>query len=87
MNDYGKETPFARQMRRKEARKLGEQAGSSDYQQTLGRAAESGRCEAILRATVERGPLVRGTPEWDERERARKALGAKCLSFGKVRRK
>lgn len=87
MNDYGKETPFERQMRRKDARRQGLVVNSSEYQQTLGRAAESGRCEAILRATVERGPLVRGTPEWDERERARAALGAKCLSFGKARRK
>ena len=28
--------------------------------------------------------LIRGTPEWDQRERERKAQGKCCLSFGPI---
>ena len=28
--------------------------------------------------------LIRGTEEWDERERARREIGCRCLSFGPV---
>ena len=28
--------------------------------------------------------LMRGTPEWDEREMARRDAGCKCLSFGTI---
>lgn len=28
--------------------------------------------------------LLRGTPEWDAREEARRAKGCKCLSFGPI---
>lgn len=53
-----------------------------NYRETLSRAAESARVEHILRPILNRGPLLRGTPEWDERERARAAVGCGCLSFG-----
>lgn len=33
---------------------------------------------------VRRGPLLRGTQEWDDRELARRSLGCRCLSFGPV---
>ena len=33
---------------------------------------------------VRRGPLLRGTQEWEDRELARRALGCKCMSHGTV---
>lgn len=33
---------------------------------------------------LSKGPLIRGTKEWDDRERARRSIGCRCLSFGSV---
>ena len=37
-----------------------------------------------LRRIVAKGPLVRGTEEWEMRELARKTLGCCCISLGSV---
>lgn len=39
---------------------------------------------AALRAAARKGPYRRGSPEWEERECARMALGNQCLSFGAI---
>lgn len=57
---------------------------ASNYRQTLSRAAEESRVESILVATARSGPFIRGSKEWEQRERARAALGCGCLSFGAV---
>lgn len=33
---------------------------------------------------LRKGPLLRGTREWEDRELARQAMGCRCLSFGTV---
>lgn len=38
----------------------------------MGRAIESDR------------PMERGTPEWDDRERRRRAAGCQCISMGSI---
>ncbi len=43
----------------------------------------SGRKRHLVEIAMS-GPLIRGTPEWDQRESARAALGCNCLSFGSI---
>lgn len=33
---------------------------------------------------VSRGPLIRGTQEWEDRELARAVLGCRCMSHGTI---
>ncbi len=56
--------------------------GSDAYRKTLAKAHAEIARDSDLKSCIARGPLIRGTPEWEERERARKAMGCKCLSFG-----
>lgn len=35
---------------------------------------------------VKLGPLKRGSAEWDAREHVRRALGAKCIGFGPIKK-
>jgi len=73
-----RDTPFDRQMRRKQLRNV----SSTNYQKTLSRAHREAQAEHELFRLIGGIPPRRGTPEWDQRERARAALGCWCLSFG-----
>lgn len=47
------------------------------------RAFNNDLAESFL---VNGAPLIRGTPEWDDRERRRRDAGNCCISIGKLSR-